>query len=185
MTPSVDELSRLMTQSSGTMEYNAISSYYTTVASSNAIINFRLGLSRVLGVFMNFIPSTYLNNYSYDGFQTTPLINDLASGDIAEVKAVKEVFGEHAYGININSTKSMTGHLLGAAGAIEAIACIMSIKEGIVPPTINHETNDENIDSKLNFTFGKSQKRDVNIAMSNTFGFGGHNACVLFKKLNL
>lgn len=106
-------------------------------------------------------------------------------GDIAEVKAVKEVFGEHAYGININSTKSMTGHLLGAAGAIEAIACIMSIKEGIVPPTINHETNDENIDSKLNFTFGKSQKRDVNIAMSNTFGFGGHNACVLFKKLNL
>jgi len=106
-------------------------------------------------------------------------------GDIAEVKAVKEVFGEHAYGININSTKSMTGHLLGAAGAIEAIACIMSIKEGIVPPTINHKTNDENIDSKLNFTFGKSQKRDVNIAMSNTFGFGGHNACVLFKKLNL
>lgn len=88
MTPSVDELSRLMTQSSGTMEYNAISSYYTTIASSNAIINFRLGLSRVLGVFMNFIPSTYLNNYSYDGFQTTPLINDLASGDIAEVKQV-------------------------------------------------------------------------------------------------
>ena len=106
-------------------------------------------------------------------------------GDIAEVKAVKEVFGEHAYGININSTKSMTGHLLGAAGAIEAIACIMSIKEGIIPPTINHENDDENIDSKLNFTFGKAQKRNVNIAMSNTFGFGGHNACVLFKKLNL
>jgi len=106
-------------------------------------------------------------------------------GDIAEVKAVKEVFGEHAYGININSTKSMTGHLLGAAGAIEAIACIMSIKEGVVPPTINHQNDDENIDSKLNFTFGKFQKREVNVAMSNTFGFGGHNACLLFKKLNL
>ena len=105
-------------------------------------------------------------------------------GDIAEVKAVKEVFGEHAYGININSTKSMTGHLLGAAGAIEAIACIMSIKEGVVPPTINHENDDENIDSKLNFTFGTSQKREVNVAMSNTFGFGGHNACLLFKKIN-
>ena len=86
--PSVDELSRLMSQSSGTMEYNAISSYYTTIASSNAIINFRLGLSRVLGIFMNFIPSTYLNNYAYDGFQTTPLINDLATGEIAEVKQV-------------------------------------------------------------------------------------------------
>jgi len=105
-------------------------------------------------------------------------------GDIAEVKAVKEVFGEHAYGININSTKSMTGHLLGAAGAVEAIACIMSIKEGVVPPTINHENDDENIDSKLNFTFGTSQKREVNVAMSNTFGFGGHNACLLFKKIN-
>ena len=106
-------------------------------------------------------------------------------GDIAEVKAVKEVFGIHAYNININSTKSMTGHLLGAAGAIEAIACLMSIKEGVIPPTINHFENDENIDSKLNFTFGKSQKRKVNFAMSNTFGFGGHNACLLFKKINL
>jgi len=106
-------------------------------------------------------------------------------GDIAEVKAVKEVFGNHAYNININSTKSMTGHLLGAAGAIEAIACLMSIKEGVIPPTINHFENDENIDSKLNFTFGKSQKREVNFAMSNTFGFGGHNACLLFKKINL
>ena len=106
-------------------------------------------------------------------------------GDIAEVKAVKEVFGKHSYNININSTKSMTGHLLGAAGAIEAIACIMSIKEGIIPPTINHENEDENIDSKLNFTFGKSQKRNVDVAMSNTFGFGGHNACVLFKKMNI
>jgi 3-oxoacyl-[acyl-carrier-protein] synthase II len=106
-------------------------------------------------------------------------------GDIAEVKAVKEVFGNHAYNLNINSTKSMTGHLLGAAGAIEAIACLMSIKEGVIPPTINHFENDENIDSKLNFTFGKSQKREVNFAMSNTFGFGGHNACLLFKKINL
>ena len=105
-------------------------------------------------------------------------------GDIAEIKAVKEVFGDHAYDININSTKSMTGHLLGAAGAIEAIACIMSIKENIVPPTINHENFDEKIDSKLNFTFGKSQKRNIDNAMSNTFGFGGHNACLLFKKLN-
>ena len=106
-------------------------------------------------------------------------------GDIAEVKAVKEVFGKHSYKININSTKSMTGHLLGAAGAVEAIACIMSIKEGVIPPTINHENEDENIDSKLNFTFGKSQKRNVDVAMSNTFGFGGHNACVLFKKMNV
>ena len=106
-------------------------------------------------------------------------------GDIAEVKAVKEVFGNHAYNLNINSTKSMTGHLLGAAGAIEAIACLMSIKEGVIPPTINHFENDENIDSKLNFTFGKSQKREVNFAMSNTFGFGGHNACLLFKKINI
>ena len=105
-------------------------------------------------------------------------------GDIAESKAVKAVFGEHAYNININSTKSMTGHLLGAAGAIEAIASIMAIKHGIVPPTINHQTPDENIDPKLNFTFGKAQKRTVNIALSNTFGFGGHNACVVFGKID-
>jgi 3-oxoacyl-[acyl-carrier-protein] synthase II len=104
-------------------------------------------------------------------------------GDIAESKAIKEVFGEHAYTININSTKSMTGHLLGAAGAIEAIASILAIKHGIVPPTINHFTDDDEIDQKLNFTFNKAQKRDVKVAMSNTFGFGGHNACVLFKKL--
>ncbi|MDH5412576.1 MAG: beta-ketoacyl-ACP synthase II [Flavobacteriaceae bacterium] len=104
-------------------------------------------------------------------------------GDIAESKAIKEVFGEHAYTININSTKSMTGHLLGAAGVIEAIASILAIKHGIVPPTINHFTDDEEIDQKLNFTFNKAQKRDVKVAMSNTFGFGGHNACVLFKKL--
>ncbi len=103
-------------------------------------------------------------------------------GDIAESKAIIEVFGEHAYKLNINSTKSMTGHLLGAAGAVEAIASILAIKNGIVPPTINHFNDDDQIDSKLNFTFNKPQKRTVNVAMSNTFGFGGHNACVLFKK---
>ena len=105
-------------------------------------------------------------------------------GDIAESNAIIKVFEDHAYKMNINSTKSMTGHLLGAAGAIEAIASIMSIKHSVVPPTINHTTPDEDIDQKINFTFGKSQKRTVNIALSNTFGFGGHNACVLFKKLN-
>ena len=105
-------------------------------------------------------------------------------GDIAESNAIIKVFKEHAYAMNINSTKSMTGHLLGAAGAIEAIASIMAIKHSIVPPTINHKTPDENIDSKINFTFGKAQKRNVDIALSNTFGFGGHNACVLFKKMN-
>tara|TARA_B100000809_G_scaffold263113_1_gene315606 strand:+ start:14637 stop:15887 length:1251 start_codon:yes stop_codon:yes gene_type:complete len=105
-------------------------------------------------------------------------------GDIAETKAIKDVFGEQAYNININSTKSMTGHLLGAAGAIEAIASILAMKHGIVPPTINHATNDENIDEKLNLTLNKPQKRDIKVAMSNTFGFGGHNACVLIKKID-
>lgn len=105
-------------------------------------------------------------------------------GDIAESKAIQEVFGDHAYNININSTKSMTGHLLGAAGAVEAIASILAIKENMVPPTINHQTPDENIDPKLNFTFGKAQKREVNVALSNTFGFGGHNACVIFKEID-
>ena len=105
-------------------------------------------------------------------------------GDIAETKAVKDVFGEHAYNINLNSTKSMTGHLLGAAGAVEAIASVLTITNGIVPPTINFETPDENIDQKLNFTFNKAQKRDIKVAMSNTFGFGGHNACVVFKKID-
>ncbi|MFJ1473395.1 beta-ketoacyl-ACP synthase II [Capnocytophaga cynodegmi] len=104
-------------------------------------------------------------------------------GDIAESKAVLEVFGQHAYNINLNSTKSMTGHLLGAAGAVEAVASILSVKHGIIPPTINFETPDEQIDPKLNFTFNKAQKRDVKVAMSNTFGFGGHNACLLFKKI--
>jgi 3-oxoacyl-[acyl-carrier-protein] synthase II len=104
-------------------------------------------------------------------------------GDIAETLAVKEVFKEHAYKLNISSTKSMTGHLLGAAGALEAVACIMAIKEGIIPPTINFEHADENIDQKLNLTLNKAQKRDVNVALSNTFGFGGHNASVIFKKV--
>jgi len=105
-------------------------------------------------------------------------------GDIAESKAILDVFGDHAYKININSTKSMTGHLLGAAGAVEAIASILAIKENIVPPTINHQTPDENIDPNLNFTFGKAQKRNVRAALSNTFGFGGHNACVIFKEID-
>ena len=105
-------------------------------------------------------------------------------GDVAETNAVKAVFGDHAYKININSTKSMTGHLLGAAGAIEAIACIMAIKNSIVPPTINHQTVDEQFDPKINFTFGEPQKRTINVALSNTFGFGGHNACVIFKKIS-
>ncbi len=105
-------------------------------------------------------------------------------GDVAELKAISEVFGDHAKNININSTKSMTGHLLGAAGAIESIASILAMENGIVPPTINHNVADENIDPKLNLTLNKAQKRDVKIAMSNTFGFGGHNACVLFKKID-
>lgn len=105
-------------------------------------------------------------------------------GDISEVKAIKEVFGDHAYKLNISSSKSMTGHLLGAAGAVEAIASILAIKNDIVPPTINHTEgdNDENIDYDLNFTFDKAQKREVKAALSNTFGFGGHNACAIFKK---
>lgn len=105
-------------------------------------------------------------------------------GDISEVKAIKDLFGEQAYKLNISSTKSMTGHLLGAAGAVEAMACVMSVKDDIVPPTINHEEGDEDpeIDYKLNFTFNAAQKREVRAALSNTFGFGGHNACVIFKK---
>ena len=105
-------------------------------------------------------------------------------GDISECKAILAVFGQHAYDLNISSTKSMTGHLLGAAGAIEAMASVLAVKEDIVPPTINHEDGDEDpeIDYKLNFTFGQAQKRTVRAALSNTFGFGGHNACVIFKK---
>ena len=105
-------------------------------------------------------------------------------GDISEAKAIKEVFGKHAYELNISSTKSMTGHLLGATGAVEALACVMSVNQNIVPPTINHEEDDkdEELDYDLNFTFNKAQERTVRAALSNTFGFGGHNACVIFKK---
>ena len=105
-------------------------------------------------------------------------------GDISEVKAIQQLFGEHAYKLNISSTKSMTGHLLGAAGAVEAMVSVLSVKNDIVPPTINHQEDDkdENIDYNLNFTFNKAQKRTVRAALSNTFGFGGHNACVIFKK---
>lgn len=103
-------------------------------------------------------------------------------GDIAETKAIKALFGEHAYNLNISSTKSMTGHLLGAAGVIEAIACIMAVKEDIVPPTINHKTEDPEIDNKLNLTLNKAERTTVNYALSNTFGFGGHNASLLVKK---
>lgn len=104
-------------------------------------------------------------------------------GDVGEVKAITQVFGEHAFNLNISSTKSMTGHLLGAAGAVESLASILSIKHGLVPPTINHFTDDEVFDSRLNFTFNKAQKRDVKVALSNTFGFGGHNASVIFRKI--
>ena len=107
------------------------------------------------------------------------------AGDIAEIKAIKTLFGEHAYKLNISSTKSMTGHLLGAAGAIEAMLTVLAIKNGVVPPTINHEEGDEDpeIDYALNFTFNKAQKRDIKVAISNTFGFGGHNASIAFKKV--
>ncbi|MBK5194195.1 MAG: beta-ketoacyl-ACP synthase II [Flavobacteriaceae bacterium] len=136
----------------------------------------------VVAVMKNCLQNAGLKPEDVDAINThgtsTPL------GDVAELKAIGKVFGEHAKNININSTKSMTGHLLGAAGAIEAISAILSMKYGIVPPTINHENFDENIDPELNLTLNKAQKRDVKVAMSNTFGFGGHNACVLFKKLD-
>jgi 3-oxoacyl-[acyl-carrier-protein] synthase II len=105
-------------------------------------------------------------------------------GDISEAKAIKEVFGDHAYQLNISATKSMTGHLLGAAGAVESIASILAIQHGIVPPTINYATPDPELDNKLNFTFNKSQEREINVSLSNTFGFGGHNTSVLFKKIS-
>jgi 3-oxoacyl-[acyl-carrier-protein] synthase II len=104
-------------------------------------------------------------------------------GDVAELKAIQKVFGEHAYNINISSTKSMTGHLLGGAGAIEAAACVLAIQNGLVPPTINFTTPDENIDQKLNLTLNVAQKRDIKVALSNTFGFGGHNASIIFRKI--
>lgn len=116
----------------------------------------------------------YINTHG----TSTPL------GDVAEVKAIVDVFGEDAYKLNISSTKSMTGHCLGAAGALEAIACVMAVKDDVAPPTINHFTDDPNLDSRLNFTFGKAQKRTIRAALSNTFGFGGHNACVIMKKFD-
>lgn len=105
-------------------------------------------------------------------------------GDVSEAKAIKDVFGDHAYKLNISSTKSMTGHLLGAAGAVEAMVCVLSVQNDIVPPTINHKEgdDDEQLDYNMNFTFNEAQKRPVNVALSNTFGFGGHNCCVVFKK---
>ncbi|GAA3776180.1 beta-ketoacyl-ACP synthase II [Corallibacter vietnamensis] len=136
----------------------------------------------VMAVMRNCLENAGIKPEEVDHINThgtsTPL------GDVAELKAISEVFGDHAKNININSTKSMTGHLLGAAGAIESIASILAIEHGVVPPTINHEVVDENIDAKLNLTLNKAQKRDVKVAMSNTFGFGGHNACVLFKKID-
>ncbi len=131
-------------------------------------------------VMLNCLRDAGLKPEDVDGVNmhgtSTPL------GDLAESKAIQAVFGDHAKTLNLNSTKSMTGHLLGAAGAVETIASILSIKHGIVPPTINHFTDDESIDPTLNFTFNKAQKRDMKVVMSNTFGFGGHNACVLVKK---
>ena len=136
----------------------------------------------VKAVIRNCLKDANINADAVDAINThgtsTPL------GDIAELKAISEVFGAHAPNININSTKSMTGHLLGASGAIEAISVILSIQNNLIPPTINHENADENIDQNLNLTLNKAQKREVNVGMSNTFGFGGHNACVLFKKID-
>ncbi|HCY97504.1 beta-ketoacyl-ACP synthase II [uncultured Polaribacter sp.] len=136
----------------------------------------------VIAVMKNCLENSGIKPEDVDHINThgtsTPL------GDVAELKAISAVFGEHAKKININSTKSMTGHLLGAAGAIESIAAILAMKHSIVPPTINHQNFDENINPDLNLTLNKPQKRDIKVAMSNTFGFGGHNACVAFKKLD-
>lgn len=136
----------------------------------------------VVRVMQNCLSDAGLTPEEVDAINThgtsTPL------GDVAELKAISQVFGKHAPSININSTKSMTGHLLGAAGAIEAIASILAMKYSLVPPTINHSVVDVNIDPKLNLTLNTSQKREVRVAMSNTFGFGGHNACILFKKIS-
>lgn len=135
----------------------------------------------VKAVMRNCLENARLKPEEVDAINTHGTATTL--GDVAELKAISEVFASHAKCININSTKSMTGHLLGAAGAIEAISSILSIVHNIIPPTINHTIIDENIDPELNLTLNKAQKRDVKVAMSNTFGFGGHNACVLFKKL--
>jgi 3-oxoacyl-[acyl-carrier-protein] synthase II len=132
-------------------------------------------------VMLSALDDAQINKESVDYINvhgtSTPL------GDISEVLAIQNVFGEHAYKLNVSSTKSMTGHLLGAAGAVEAIASIMAIQNGIVPPTINHFTDDERFDPKINFTFNKAQEREVNVALSNTFGFGGHNTSIIFRKL--
>lgn len=136
----------------------------------------------VVAVMKNCLQNAQIDKEQVDAINThgtsTPL------GDVAELKAISEVFGDHAENININSTKSMTGHLLGAAGGIEAISSILSIKHGIVPPTINHSHPDENIDPKLNLTLNEAQEREITYAMSNTFGFGGHNACLVFKDID-
>ena len=136
----------------------------------------------VIAVMNNCLENAGIQPHEVDAINThgtsTPL------GDVAELKAIKHVFGDHAKNININSTKSMTGHLLGAAGAIEAIASILAMENSLVPPTINHTTPDENIDPELNLTLNTAQKREIKVAISNTFGFGGHNACVAFKKLD-
>ena len=136
----------------------------------------------VIAVMKNCLENSGIQPEDVDHINThgtsTPL------GDVAELKAISQVFGDHAKNININSTKSMTGHLLGAAGAIESIASILAMKHGIVPPTINHSTADENINPDLNLTLNKPQKRAIKVAMSNTFGFGGHNACVAFRKID-
>lgn len=138
-----------------------------------------IGVERVM---LNCLKDAGLEPQDVDHINThgtsTPL------GDVAELKAISKVFGEHAHNININSTKSMTGHLLGAAGAIEAIASILAMQHSLVPPTINHKVVDEKIDPSFNLTLNKAQSKVINVAMSNTFGFGGHNACVLFKKMN-
>lgn len=135
----------------------------------------------VIAVMKNTLQNAGINPEDVDHINThgtsTPL------GDVAELKAIKAVFGNHAPNISINSTKSMTGHLLGAAGAIESIASVMAINEGIIPPTINHTTVDENIDPSLHLVLNTAEKREVNVALSNTFGFGGHNCCIAFRKI--
>jgi 3-oxoacyl-[acyl-carrier-protein] synthase II len=138
-----------------------------------------IGVERVM---MNCLENAGVRPEEVDTINTHGTATPL--GDVAELKAITSVFGNHAKNININSTKSMTGHLLGAAGAIEAIASILAMKHSIVPPTINHATVDETIDPSLNLTLNKAQKRDIKYALSNTFGFGGHNACVLFKRMD-
>ncbi len=138
-----------------------------------------IGVERVM---LNCLADAGMTTEQVDAINTHGTATPL--GDVAELKAISKIFGKHVNEININSTKSMTGHLLGAAGAIEAIASILAMKYSLVPPTINHTTVDENIDPSLNLTLNKAQEREINVAMSNTFGFGGHNACVLFKKFD-